>query len=300
MTEDVPKTPAGWYPDGDQLRYWDGSAWTEHTAPRQPQQAVAPPPWDKKAEKDARRNATARAKAEAEAIKTQHRQAAVHAKVEADAIKAQQRAQDNATKREADEVSKALKHEQENAAKTGKRGDELRPDIVAAMGKMSFKMGSKREIKRLPEHLWEDEQVHLLTGGTYGSGTGVLVLTNRRLLFLKDGVMNKTSEDFPLEKISSIQWSTGMLLGKMTVFASGNKAEILNVQKQDGKVITDAVRSRIASGPASASAPAAPATPSVEDPDVYEHLKKLGELHQAGVLTDEEFASKKQRLLDKI
>ena len=26
-------TPAGWYPQGDNLRYWDGAAWTEHIAP---------------------------------------------------------------------------------------------------------------------------------------------------------------------------------------------------------------------------------------------------------------------------
>lgn len=32
-----PSVPAGWYPDpngdGGALRYWDGSGWTEHTAP---------------------------------------------------------------------------------------------------------------------------------------------------------------------------------------------------------------------------------------------------------------------------
>ena len=31
----TPATPAGWYPDpndASQQRYWDGSAWTEHTA----------------------------------------------------------------------------------------------------------------------------------------------------------------------------------------------------------------------------------------------------------------------------
>ena len=25
---------AGWYPQGDLQRYWDGAVWTEHTAPR--------------------------------------------------------------------------------------------------------------------------------------------------------------------------------------------------------------------------------------------------------------------------
>ena len=36
------RTPAGWYPDGSgNLRYWDGNAWTEHTAPGP---AAAQPP----------------------------------------------------------------------------------------------------------------------------------------------------------------------------------------------------------------------------------------------------------------
>ena len=25
--------PAGWYPQGNLQRYWDGTSWTEHTAP---------------------------------------------------------------------------------------------------------------------------------------------------------------------------------------------------------------------------------------------------------------------------
>ncbi len=48
MDTPTPITPAGWYDDGHgQLRWWDGSRWTEHTAPlahqqAQPQRAVAP------------------------------------------------------------------------------------------------------------------------------------------------------------------------------------------------------------------------------------------------------------------
>jgi hypothetical protein len=48
----TPPTPAGWYPDPEQaghLRYWDGSAWTEHRSPIQapapePPSAPEPPP----------------------------------------------------------------------------------------------------------------------------------------------------------------------------------------------------------------------------------------------------------------
>lgn len=36
MSHTPPPTPAGWYPDhtmADTLRYWDGTAWTDHVAP---------------------------------------------------------------------------------------------------------------------------------------------------------------------------------------------------------------------------------------------------------------------------
>jgi hypothetical protein len=47
---------------------------------------------------------------------------------------------------------------------------------------------------------------------------------------------------------------------------------------------------------AQAAPPQAAAAPQGQD-DVYEQLRKLGELKDAGVLTDEEFASKKAQLL---
>lgn len=253
MSEGESATPAGWYPSDGVLRYWDGSAWTEHSAPLNPgTDSPQARPRDKKAEKHA---AKERAAAQA------------------------------------------------HAADGARSGDELRLDIVNAMSKMSYKLGSKREVKRLPEHLWDNEHVAYITAGTYGPGTGIVVLTDRRLFFLKDGVMSKTSEDFPIEKISSIQWSTGMLLGKITVFASGNKAEITNVQKADGKAITDAVRARLSGGPHAGKSPAVEAAPVASRAaglDVYEQLKKLGELRDAGVLTEEEFVAKKQVLLDQV
>jgi Short C-terminal domain len=45
------------------------------------------------------------------------------------------------------------------------------------------------------------------------------------------------------------------------------------------------------------AAPAAPAAPAVPAADPIAQLKDLGELHAQGVLTDEEFAAQKARLL---
>ena len=50
-----------------------------------------------------------------------------------------------------------------------------------------------------------------------------------------------------------------------------------------------------AEGAASVAAPAAPA-PTAQ-PDLMDQLRKLGDLHSTGVLTDEEFAAQKAKLL---
>lgn len=150
----------------------------------------------------------------------------------------------------------------------------LRPDIQAAKDRMQGTIGTGREFKNLETHLWEGETVEMTCGGTYGRGQGLLVLTNTRLLFTFSGVMSQTTEDFPLDKISSIQWSAGMLMGTVTIFASGNKAEIKNVGKQDGKAVVDRVRGlisgqtvsapiRSSSAPVGSTAPAPPPPPSV-------------------------------------
>jgi len=47
--------------------------------------------------------------------------------------------------------------------------------------------------------------------------------------------------------------------------------------------------------PAPAPAPAAPAAPSMDDK--IEQLNQLGALHEQGILTDEEFAAQKTKLL---
>jgi hypothetical protein len=170
----------------------------------------------------------------------------------------------------------------------------LRADIAAAKSKMRIKLGGGREIKRLIGHLWEDETVDQMTTGAYGKGIGLVVLTDRRLLFVQDGIMSKTSEDFPMEKISSVGWSSSMLAGTIVIFATGNKVEIKNVLKDDGKEIVDKIRHRIS---APSEAPPVAPTPLASAADPVEQLRKLGELHDAGVVTPEEFEAKKADLL---
>lgn len=100
----------------------------------------------------------------------------------------------------------------------------------------------------------------------YGKGNGLLVLTNRRLMFLLEGVTGSSSEDFPLDKISSVQWNQGMAMGTLTIFASGNKAEVSKVVSKDGKVMADRVRAAISGQLVPTPAPTQPAPPPAGPP----------------------------------
>ena len=141
-----------------------------------------------------------------------------------------------------------------------------------------------------------------MTTGAYGKGTGLVVLTDRRLLFVQDGMVSKTTEDFPMDKISSVQWTSGLLLGQIIVFASGNKSEIKNVNKDDGKEIVDQIRHRLSAPPQPLRTTQTGSTSALSRalPDPIEQLKKLGELRDAGVVTDAEFESKKAELLGRM
>lgn len=177
----------------------------------------------------------------------------------------------------------------------------VRPDIDAAAEQLSSTVGAKREIQRLPEVRWEGETVELLATGVYGKGNGLLAMTNQRLIFYFHGVMSQKVEDFPYNRISSVQWSGGMLMGTLTVFASGNKAEIKQVPKDQGKTLADQLRQRISGGaPSAPSAPVQPAPAAASAGDIAARLSTLDQLRAAGAITDEEYRDRRTKILDSL
>ncbi|MQY09249.1 PH domain-containing protein [Actinomadura macrotermitis] len=131
--------------------------------------------------------------------------------------------------------------------------------IQAAAHRMDIKTGAKREVRQLVGYPGEGETVRRMAAGTYGNGTGLSSSPTGGLFFLRDGWTSKKTEDFPFDKISSVRWTSGILTGALTVFASGNKAEIKSMLKMGGKTIADTIRERFASGP---SYPARTPTPA--------------------------------------
>lgn len=164
-----------------------------------------------------------------------------------------------------------------------------------AKSKLQRKLGVGRELKKLPDRLDENEEVLNLASGTIGVKTGLVVVTDRRVLFFAAGITSTHQEEFPYRSVSSIEASTGMMSGKMRIFASGNKAEIKDVYPKNAvNEIADYVRARIGSH---AAAPATAATP-VSDP--AERLRKLQRLRDDGLVSDAEFEAKRAELLSEL
>lgn len=154
----------------------------------------------------------------------------------------------------------------------------------------------RREIKELPDILWEDENVERLLQGIYESNNGILVATNKRVIFVDKSLLGSLRvEDFPYDKISSIQYKVGVMFGKMTIFSSGNKAVISQVDKKLARVFGDYVRAKITSKTEHSSVPNSES--KSQDNDVISKLERLADLKEKGILSEEEFIAQKKKIL---
>src|SRR5437879_1586043 len=98
-----------------------------------------------------------------------------------------------------------------------------------AHSKLDMRLGVGRELKKLPSLLLEGEEVLNLARGKYADKQGLVAVTDRRIMFVEEGMMRSRLEDFPYGRVSSIQSEKAILSGKLIVFASGNKAEIKDI-----------------------------------------------------------------------
>ncbi|WAC68916.1 PH domain-containing protein [Microbacterium sp. SL75] len=178
--------------------------------------------------------------------------------------------------------------------KPGKH-DHLRADIRDAAQSLPASGFVKRDLAHLESNLAEGETVSLILSGTYDNQNGILALTDRRLLFLNHGLLSQRSEDFPLEKVSSVQFKAGMVLGEVTIYTSNQQATIKNVGKPQGKAFVDASRARLGKSPSPASSESA-----ADSSDPVAQLTKLAALRDASLITPDEYNAKKAEILERM
>lgn len=157
----------------------------------------------------------------------------------------------------------------------------------------------RKEINELPNILSKDEHLDNIIQGVYNEGQGILVSTDRRLIFIDKGLLfGLKVEDFPLDKITSIQYETGLMFGKVTIHTSANIAVIDQVIKSQARGFAEFVRNKLSQ----------PKQPQVvqqvvevaPQADILGQLEKLAQLKEKGILSEDEFLEQKKKLLEKL
>ena len=151
-----------------------------------------------------------------------------------------------------------------------------------------------------------------------------LVLTDQRALIIKVGfqagqTLGGKVTSFEYRNITSVEVRASMLSGSFEIAAGGVQGaegsyygsgkngafkhpNIVPIQKKQLPAFQAAakeIRRRIAEAQMPIAA-TAPATPPTAEPGVLIQIKMLAELHEAGILDDEEFSTKKQELLARV
>jgi hypothetical protein len=152
--------------------------------------------------------------------------------------------------------------------------------------------GVGRELRNISAMLHPGEYLLDVLQGQYGNQTGVLLRSTARVLFFAKGIVSTKVEEFALDKITSVQYSTGLMLGDVTIFASGNKAEIKATVKAHTKPFVDGLRGQLEEIKTRSMASNVPSPNSM-----MAELEKLASLKERGLLSDEEFAAGKRKIL---
>ena len=139
---------------------------------------------------------------------------------------------------------------------------------------------------------------------TFGKGKLALGAATGGLSLIKTGVKGRQqgSEMIPVKSISSVTTDKdGMRFTKVRIICSGNTIDF-RVGHHEAQRIKGIHSSLVlGSHPAQQTAtPAAPPAPAGDSPDIADQIRKLGDLKDAGLVTEAEFAAAKADLLKRL
>ena len=165
---------------------------------------------------------------------------------------------------------------------------------------------SKHIVSFRKSHLKSGDKVIAFADGYMGKFTGKgkdtphngsLIVTNTQAVFHRKGLLGQVLETMPLKSITSIERKS--TLGFRTIILHTSHDELTfttMVAKPEEQSLLDAIELGRESKPVNTSEPVTP----VNDDNPLESLKKLGELKDIGLITEEEFQSKKAELMARI
>jgi len=160
----------------------------------------------------------------------------------------------------------------------------------------------EKQMTHAREHLEEGESPVEIVFGAYetkvlGSDSvreGVFIATDRRLVFFGKKMFGFDLESFPYSSISSIEFSKGFMGHTISFFASGNNVKMKWIKTDNIAAFVGHIRSNMGKKENSG------ALSSAQPIDPIEQIRKLAELKDSGLITEQEFTSKKQEMLSRM
>lgn len=123
----------------------------------------------------------------------------------------------------------------------------------------------------------------------------VLMATDRRVMLYAKDLMGQAFESYRYGDITSTMIMNGKALqgGEATFSVAGNAASVYRIRKGDLELFERTVREHMESAKSNGGAQ----QPSAQAVGIPEQINQIAALHDQGILTDEEYAAKKQELL---
>ena len=160
-------------------------------------------------------------------------------------------------------------------------------------------IGTFRQDKLMPEETIEAQLDGWLDKPSGQGGVikhnGQFVLTNKRACFYSKAPFEEIFETIPLSKITSVETSSLMGYRVLRLHTAHDDLEFKTLEP---KVLFDKLLAhleRLRNEPAGGSV-----APTVSAESITDQIKKLGELRDAGFLTNDEFNAKKAELLARL
>jgi len=170
----------------------------------------------------------------------------------------------------------------------------------------------KRELEKLEEILADGEELAIQAAAIRGMTNGILALTDERLLFIAAGILTRRFEEIPVEAIEEAKAGSGIHRGELELVAGQEKVRFVAVNPPErAAMIAGYLQARERFSELTESQPIPlfeddpgelpeppPATPQpLREAATLE--ERLVELHEAGILTDEELEAKRKLVAER-
>lgn len=164
---------------------------------------------------------------------------------------------------------------------------------------VSDTFGTKKEVKALPEILNDNETIQYATSGFVDGNTVLIVLTQKRILFIDKGlIFGIKSTEIPLDMVNGVSYSKGLLFGKVSITNGAVTTLVEQVDKNTAPIMVNKIKESSEKYKESLhnalSSNISGATP-LDGPD---QIKKYKDLLDDGIITQEEFNAKKKQILE--